>query len=214
MIASATGRPRSPARAAVSGCPPTATQTGSGSWTGARVDGLVVQGCAVLPGPAHPLRLAGLEEEQELLREELVVVLEVLAEERERLGEGAPADHDLGAAAREQVDGRKVLEHADRVVGAQHGDRARQPDPLRADGRGGEDDRGGRDGEVRSVVLPDPEDVEPDGFGDLDLLHEPAEALLRRDPLTGRRVGAELREGVDTELHCSPIVDPVCLWEE
>ena len=34
MIASAIGRPRYPARAADSGLPPTATQTGSGSCTG------------------------------------------------------------------------------------------------------------------------------------------------------------------------------------
>ena len=34
MIASAIGRPSIPARAADSGAPPTATQTGSGSWSG------------------------------------------------------------------------------------------------------------------------------------------------------------------------------------
>ena len=34
MIASAIGRPSTPARYADSGVPPTATQTGSGSWTG------------------------------------------------------------------------------------------------------------------------------------------------------------------------------------
>ena len=80
--------------------------------------------------------------------------------------------HDLGAPAGEQVERREVLEDAHRVVGAEHGDRARQPDPRRARGRRGEHDRGRGDGEVRPVVLADAEDVEPDLVGELDLLEQ------------------------------------------
>ena len=38
--------------------------------------------------------------------------------------------------------------------------------------RGGEHDRGRRDGEVGPVVLADAEDVEPDLVGELDLLDQ------------------------------------------
>ena len=93
-----------------------------------------------------------------------------MAEERERLDERAPSRHDLRPAAGEQVERREVLEDADRVVGAEHGHGAREADPLRALCPRGEHDRGRRDGEVRTVVLPDTEDVEPDAVGQLDLL--------------------------------------------
>ena len=53
-----------------------------------------------------------------------------------------------------------------------------------ADARGarrgrGEHDGGRRDGEVGAVVLADAEDVEADLVGELDLLEEVAQALLR-----------------------------------
>ncbi len=139
--------------------------------------------------------LTQLQQPHELLLEEPVVVGEVVAEERERLDERATSDHDLGTAAREQVDGRKLLEDADRIVGAEHVDCAREPDPLRPHRGSREDGRGGRDGEVGAVVLPDAEDVEPDLVGELDLLDQVPQTLLR---VEARR---QLREGVDPELH-------------
>ena len=85
--------------------------------------------------------LAG-QQQVELLGEQLVVVVEVVAEQRERLHERAAPHHDLRAPVREQVDGREVLEDADRVVGAENGDRARQPDAPGLGGNRGEHDRG------------------------------------------------------------------------
>ena len=120
MIASAIGRPSAPARIADSGLPPTATQTGSGSCTRPRVDAAVVDRRAVRAGPGHRARRAQREQQLELLGEELVVVVEVVAEEREGLDERAAAGHDLGAPAGEQVERRELLEDADRVVGAEH----------------------------------------------------------------------------------------------
>ena len=139
--------------------------------------------------------LAQLQQPLELLLEEPVVVGEVVAEERERLDERAAARHDLGAAAGEQVDGRELLEDADRVVGAEHADGAREPDVLRPHRRRGEHGRRRRDGEVGPVVLADAEDVEPDLVGQLDLLDQVPQPLLRAD---FRR---QLREGVDPEFH-------------
>jgi hypothetical protein len=145
--------------------------------------------------------LAQLEQEVELLGEQLVVVLEVMAEEGEGLDERPPAGHDLGPTARHQVDGREVLEDADGVRGAQHGHRAREPDALRAHRGRPQHHRRGRDGEVGAVVLADAEDVESDLLGEDDLLHEVAHALLRARArgYVGERRQPELHGGQDSD---------------
>ena len=76
----------------------------------------------------------------------------------------------------------------------------------RARGRGGEHDGRRGDGEVGPVVLADAEDVEPDLVGELDLLDQVAEALLRAED-GARRVGRALSEGVDAELHADQSSD-------
>ena len=114
------------------------------------------------------------------------------------------AGHDLGAAAGEEVERRELLEDAHRVVGRDHVHGARQADPLRPLGGGREHDRRRRDREVGPVVLADAEDVEPDPVGELDLLDQVAQPLLRPDLPTGGRVRRELRERVDTEFHTPP----------
>ena len=86
-------------------------------------------------------------------------------------------------------------------------DRGVYPRPLQdllpvwvAVGGRGEHDRGSRHGEVRPMVLPYAEHVEPDLVGELDLLEQVAEALGRSDDPPRVRVGRQLGEGVDPEL--------------
>ena len=100
----------------------------------------------------------------------------------------------------EQVERREVLEHADRVVRAQDGDRAREPDPARSLRPRGEHHRGRRHSEVGPMVLAHAEDVEADPIGELDLLEQVAEALGSRGRAPRRRIGRQLRERVDAEL--------------
>ena len=130
---------------------------------GLRVDVLVRQrrrGCVPCPGD----RLLGeqLREQVELLLEQPLVVGEVVAEQRERLGERAAPEDDLGPPAGDRVEGGEALEHPHRVVRAQHGDGGAQADALGAAGDRGQHDLGRRDGEVVAVVLPDPEEVDAD----------------------------------------------------
>jgi hypothetical protein len=56
--------------------------------------------------------------------------------------------------------------------------------------------RRGRDGEVGPVVLAHPEDVQTDLVGELDLLHEVAQALLA--PISPCRVSANVKTPIST----------------
>src|SRR5438045_2305435 len=85
--------------------------------------------------------VAELQQELELLRKELVVVLKVETEERERVDEGATPDNHLRASLRDEVERRELLEEPHRIDGAEDGHRAREADALRARGGSGEDHR-------------------------------------------------------------------------
>ena len=119
-----------PARTTDCGEPPTATHTGSGSCTGRGHTPASSSGARCRPDHVTCIVVADRQQQVELLGVELVVVVEVVAEEREGLDERAAPGHDLRAPARQQVDLGELLEDAHRIVGAQHRDRAREADPL------------------------------------------------------------------------------------
>jgi hypothetical protein len=84
--------------------------------------------------------------------------------------------------------------NANRVVRAEHGHGAREPDALgsRRDRR--EHDRRCGDDEIGPVMLADAENVEPELVRELGLLEEVAHPLRRRN-------GAGIGEGGQSELH-------------
>ena len=135
----------------------------------ARVDRLVGERRAVLARPGDPRFIPQLQQQFELFGEELVVVVQVVAEERERLDEGAAPGHDLGAAVGDQIEGAEILADAHRVVGTEHGDGAGEANPLRARRGSGQHDRRRGNGIVGAVMLADAVDIEPDLIGQLDL---------------------------------------------
>lgn len=109
---------------------------------GPGVDAGVDQRRAVTTGPRDLLVAVELDEQVQLLLEQLVVVGQVVAEQREGLGVGTASGGDLGPSAGDEVDGGEVLQHLHRIGRGQHGDRARQPDLRRGLCDGGQDDRG------------------------------------------------------------------------
>ncbi len=117
MMASAIGRPRVPARTADCGVPPTAIQTGIRPPGGGRRREPSI-GARCLPRQVTFSLSAEREQQLELLGEQLVVVVQLVAEQRERFDEGAAPGHDLGAAAGDQVEGGELLEDPHRIVGA------------------------------------------------------------------------------------------------
>ena len=157
----------------------------------------------MLAPPDRMAARADREQEIELFGEQLVVVVEVEAEQREGLDEGAAPGHDLGPAARQAVERGELLVDAHRIVGRQHRDGARETDALRARRARRERDRGRRDGVVRPVMLAEAEHVEPDAVGELDLLHEIGEGPVEADRFARRRIEPGLGEGVDAKFHQS-----------
>jgi hypothetical protein len=77
-------------------------------------------------------------ENRELLLEEDVVIVQRVAEERERLGKRAATQDHLGPTVGDRVEGREALVDPDRVVGAEHGDGGAEPQALGPAGNGGE----------------------------------------------------------------------------
>ena len=98
-----------------------------------------------------------------------------------------------------QIELGELLEHADGVVRAQHGDRARQADPLGPRGDGGERDcRRGHE-KIGAMVLADREHVQAELIGELRLLEQVAHPLLRSD------ARGEVGEGCKSKFHTTRI---------
>ena len=172
---------------------------------GTRIDAAVVDRRAQAARPADRFAVAQLEQQVELFGKQRVVVAEIVAEQRERFDEGAAPRHDLGAPARQQVERRELLEHADRIVRREHRHRAGQLDLLGAFGGRGKNHRRRRGGVVGAVMLAEAEHVEADLVGKLDLFDQVAQPLMRAD-VAGAFFRADVGEGVETEFHIDILV--------
>ena len=165
MMATMRGRPRIAGADEGLRCAAYAEPDGERILQRARIDALAGEGGAMLAGPVDVGVFADGEEEVELLGEEIVVVFELEAEEREGFDEGAAAGDDLGAAVGDEVEGGELLKDADGVGGAEDGDGGGEADGCGAGGGGGEDDGGGGVEVLGAVMLAEAEGVEADLVG-------------------------------------------------
>ena len=164
-----------------------------------RVEFDVVEALRQRPLPRVRTALDQLREQLEFLLEQRLVVLQVIAEQRERLDERAAADDDLRATAADRVERREPLEDADRVVGGQHRDGGRELDPRRARRDRRQHHVGGGDREVVAVVLPDADGVEAELVRQDRLVdHVADDHIVGEQPAVG--VLGDVAEGVDAEL--------------
>ena len=124
----------------------------------------------MLSGPMDMRVFAQGEEKVELLGEEIVVVFELEAEEREGFDERAAAGDDFGAAAGDEVEGRELLKDAHGICGAEDCDCAAEADLRCACGCGGEDDCGCGVEVLAAVVLAEAEDVQAGLVGCCDFV--------------------------------------------
>ena len=195
-----------PARTEDSGLPPVATEIrrcsprpGFGYGRG-RITALS-SGGRNRPDQVTGLPASMLQQQLDLLVVQGVVVAQLGAEQRVGLDERSPAGHQLDPTLRDQVDRGELLVDPHRVLGGQHGDRAAQPDPAGLAGRRGQ--HGGRRGHrvVGPVVFADAEEVQAHLLGQPDAFQQVGQPLRGRDLLPGDRVGVDVAEAVDAELH-------------
>src|SRR5260370_41811612 len=105
-----------------------------------RTEVLVGERRAELARPGDGLVSQQAREQVELLLEQVLVVVEVVPEERERLNQRAAAGDQLGPAIRHRVEGRKLGVHPNGVLGAQDGDGSAEPYAFGSAGNRGQDD--------------------------------------------------------------------------
>ncbi|GAB3934331.1 hypothetical protein GCM10027614_07150 [Micromonospora vulcania] len=171
MIASISGSPCRAARITELGLPPTPIQVGMPP---ARIRGAVAAGpgAAYGSGPGDRFVLLELEEEFELLLEQPLVVGQVVAEQRKRLGRRRAPENHLRAAVRHGVERGELVVEPYRIVRAEHRHRGAEADPLgrRRDRR--EQHGCGRVVVPLAVVLTQAEHVQPDRLREPSLVHE------------------------------------------
>ena len=160
----------------------------------------------MLARPGDPLAVADLQQQLELLGEQLVVVVEVVAEQREGLDERAAPGHDLGPAAGEEVERGEFLEDAHRIVRGEHGDRAGQPDAswsraaaAASTTAGAETAKSGR------WCSPTPKTSSPTWSASSISSMRLRSRCAGLDLPAGLRVGRHFGEGVDAEFHGAAI---------
>src|SRR3954467_4295224 len=113
------------------------------------IDPLLIQRRTGSPTPVHrlpgPILLQQGGKQGKLLLEEERVLLELVTEQRKRLGERAASENHLGPATRSRVEGREPLEHPHGIIRAQDGNGRAEMYPLRSAGNGCKEDFRGRD---------------------------------------------------------------------
>jgi hypothetical protein len=149
-----------------------------------------------LPGDRSAFEEFG--KEVRFLFEEVLVVGQVIPEERERVDAGTSSEDHFRPTTGDRVERRVALEHPDRIVRAQYRDSRTDADPGRTGGDGAEHHVGGRQREVISVVLTDPEEVHPHLVGEHTLFDEVPDRLGMREWAV-IIVMRDIAEGVEAE---------------
>ena len=149
--------------------------------------------CQVTGSALHELG-----EQAGLLLEELLVVGQVVAEERERVDAGASSEDDLCPPAGDGVERGVALKHPDRIVRAQYRDGRPEMDAGGARSDRAEHHVAGRQREVIGVVFADPEEIHADLVGQDPLFDEVADGLRVRERAVLLVVG-DIAEGVEAE---------------
>ena len=144
----------------------------------------------MLATPRDHLAFTQREQQLELFGKQLVVVVQVLSKQRIRLNEAAAPSHDFSASTRQQVERRKILEDAHRIVRTEYSHSARKSDSRRSRRGRRQNQRRCRHHKVRTVMLTDPEHVQADLIGKHNLLDKIGHALSDHARVVGRtRIG-------------------------
>src|SRR5690606_4681514 len=161
---------------------------------------LILKRGAGASAPGDPALGEQLREEVESLLEQQLVRLEWESEKWERLGERAATHDYLRATVRHRIECCKALEHAHRIIGAEHRDRAAELDLLGTRRDRSQHDLGCGDREVAAMMLADTEECDSDLVGQHRLLDHVADHLVVGERLAIGTKG-DIAEGVESEFY-------------
>src|SRR6185436_15844016 len=102
---------------------------------------------------------------------------------------------------RDKVERGELLEHPNRISGAEHGHRARKPYIFRARRSRGQNHHRRRIEELGAVMLANAKNIQANLIGKLDLFQQMLHALDRGDGKSRGWVGNGCGKAVDTDLH-------------
>ncbi|MNE25965.1 hypothetical protein D3C80_1193130 [compost metagenome] len=146
--------------------------------------------------------LIQLQQQLQIFGEQLLVVLQIISEQREGLDKSPASVNNFRPSAGQQIQCREVLEDPHRVSGAEHSGRTGQFDPFGHLGNRSKHNRHRRDDKVQPVMLPDTKDVEAGFIRKLGCRNDLLQPLLRADPLPGMAVCHQVAQCIDAELKC------------
>ncbi len=159
--------------------------------------------------PSETRGLAEFEKEIQFLGKECIVIPRVEAKQWIGFTERPPANDDLGASLRDEIESGELLKHAHRVCGAQHRNRARKTDRLGAGSGRRKNDCWRRVEKLSAVVFTHAEHVEPNLVGDLDLFKKIGHPISSRWGRTRRWIGEDGCKTVNADFHSwSPTESP------
>ena len=199
MMASIIGMPWRAARITDSGLPPTPIHVRSAPDSVAGNTRCPRRAARVLPRQVTGSCVSRGGEQGELLLEQLLVLAQLVAEQRKRLGERPASEDDLGPPVRQGIQRGEPLKHANGIVGAQHGDGGAEPDASRPSRDGREHGLGRRDGEVGAVMLAHADEVDAQSIGQHRLLDDVPDDLRMRQE-TAVSAGGDVAKGVQPQL--------------
>lgn len=149
--------------------------------------------------PSKMSGLAELEKEIQFLGKECIVIARVEPKQWIGFTERTPANDDLGAFVRNEIESGELLKHAHRVCGAQYRNCARKTDRLGPGSGRRKNDCWRRVKKLGAVVFTHAEHVEPNLVGDLDLFKKVGHPISSRWGRTRRWIG-EANDG--TRVFC------------
>src|ERR1700741_4445580 len=169
-----------------------------------REDGLSGKRRAVRTSPVHLRAFSNLQQQFQLACEERIVVGKIETEQRKRFNERTAPDNHFGTAAGSKVNRRELLEHTNRGVCAQNGNRPRETNALGPHCRCSQNRLGSEIEKLCPVMLPDTKYIESDSVRKSDFVEKKLQPISGAEILARERIRHRRHKAINSDFHRVP----------